>query len=274
MPKPATREEHFEFRCRMVGLQLWFVRHWLSRHTDETFAAVLHERTDVFRYTDLYDGRPLREIDWEEPRWSALEDRIQRLYLETRDTGEPGDRRFETQGLAILLDRVRARAEADWQRGPNAVLARSQCGSLRYDPPKPDHPTRVPFHIANGLRPRSMLDDPDYLPQCLECLMEKAGREHGADSMSTVTWLNSHPKWLAFFPPEWRAGRGPEMRLVGTGLGFWGQFVSARGTFNAHRARRFRATGELPYWPRAAWCTFEALRAHLAALRGDPGARR
>ena len=50
------------------------------------------------------------------------------------------------------------------------------------------------------------------------------------------------------------------------GMGFWGQFVNARGTFNEKHARILRDTGRFPFWPRASWCTFDQLRDHLEQL--------
>jgi len=59
---------------------------------------------------------------------------------------------------------------------------------------------------------------------------------------------------------------------VNASFAFWGQFLTARGTFNARAGRRLRVTGAMPFWPRYAWCRLDELERHLAA-RGTPGAQ-
>jgi len=262
MATPLTFEEHFDTLCETVKLQLWFVGHWLGDHPDETVAGAVRNRTDIYRKTDLYDGRPMDEIAYDAPPWADLERRLANLHERCID--DANGTRFEAEGLGLLHDRIEARARRDQRESFRSVPRSSQCGSLRYDPPKPECPTRVPFHIGNAVRPQSIFDDPAYLPGCLRCLMEKAQAEFGADSLATTTWLNSYPPWLAFFPREWHNHLGPEMTDIRWGMGFWGQFINGRGAFNHKHAAMFRATGRLPYWPRGSWCTFSALRKHLA----------
>jgi len=262
MTTPMTFEEHLDTLCETVTLQLWFVRRWLRDHPDETIYHAVRRRTDIYRKTDLYDGRPMSEIDYDAPPWPELERRLADLHERTRD--DEDSTRFESEGLAILRGRIEAKARNDQRERFRSVPGSSQCGSLRYDPPKPECPTRVPFHIGNAVRPKSIFDDPAYLPECLRCVMDKAEAEFGADSLATSTWLNSYPPWLALFPPEWHENMGPEMTDIRWGMGFWGQFINARGAFNHKHAAMFRATGRMPYWPRTSWCTFAALRKHLA----------
>ncbi len=264
MSSAKTRREHFNFLCQMVALQLWFLWHWLADHPEEDFSHVMRKRINVYRRTDLYDGRPLDRMDYDEPVWRELENRARDLYQATKGDGDAA--RFEAEGLAILLKHIEARADLDARRSADAWPARFQCGSLRSDAPKPEHPTRALFHIANAVSPRSIFDDPGYLPGCLLCLMEESRRQYGADSLSTATWLNSCPKWLRLFPPQWTDHLGPEMTEPTMGMGFWGQFVNARGTFNEKHARILRDTGRFPFWPRASWCTFDQLRDHLEQL--------
>ena len=264
MSLAGTRKEHFHFLCEMVALQLWFLRHWLADHPEEDFSHVMRKRINVYRRTDLYDGRPIDRIDYDEPTWRKLEDATHRLCEETMAGGDAT--RFETEGLAIFLEHIAARADLDAQRSAGRRLANFQCGSLRFDPPHSEHPTRVPFHIANAVQPESIFDGPAYLPGCLHGLIEKSRRQYGADSLSTATWLNSYPKWLRLFPPQWIDHLGPEMTEPTIGMGFWGQFINARGTFNARRARILRETGSFPFWPRASWCTFDQLTDHLEQL--------
>lgn len=261
-----TYDEYMDATCETVRLMIWFARHWLAQHPHETFVHVLRERTDIFRKTDLYRQWPVTEGDYEQTPWAKAESGLLGLCRETlRDADS---RTFEDQGLAILRPHLEARARLLAPDGFNTLPRSTQCGSLRYDPPKPEAPRRIPFHIGNALRPCSIFDDPAHLPACLRCLMQKSAAEFAADSLSTTTWLNSYPKWLRLFPPEWQRNLGPEMHDVRTGMGYWGQFVSGRGAFNHKHARILRQTGRLPYPPRHSWCTFDALEKHL--LRTEP----
>ncbi len=95
--------------------------------------------------------------------------------------------------------------------------------------------------------------------------MDRAEAEYGADRLGTGSWLNSHPRWLALFPEEYRRNMGADDEDVGCGKGFWGQFINARGAFNAKHARILRETGRFPYPKRYSWCSFQAMRRHLKA---------
>ena len=261
MPSGKTFEEHLEYIRQMVRLELWFVRRWLAGHPEEGFPHVIRQRTGIYLKSDIYDGGPFKQIDWTDPRWLELEGRAQELHARTR--GDADSTRFEEEGLAIFLPTLEARARTDFERGLDRPPEGYQCGSLKYQAPKSEFPRRAPFHIGNAIRPRSIFEDDQYLPRCFLTLMDGSEREFGCDSFSTATWLNSYPRWLAVFPRDWTDNLGPEMTAPTAGMGFWGQFVSARGTFNARHARMLRETGRFPFWPRPSWCTFEAMRAHI-----------
>jgi len=260
-----TLQERTEFLYEMLKLQLWFCRRWLADHPDEDLRHVVRRRIDVFRWTDLYDGRPVNEIDFDTAEWLALEDRLGDLYEQTIGEGDSG--RFETGGLSLLGDRIAAYARRRFAEGWYTGVRKSfPYGSLRFDPPKPDRPRVVGLHIANVISPRSIFDDPAYLPGCLREVMTRARDTFGADSLTTTTWLNSDPRWQALFGSEWMRNMGPPLQDVGWGKGWWGQFINARGLFNHKRGDRFRRTGRFPYPPRGSWRRFETLQQHLATL--------
>jgi len=163
---------------------------------------------------------------------------------------------------------MRARVDRDLEDIKNAKdLAKYQCGSLRYNlSPDTDNPQRIGFHIANACCPCSIFDDPLYLPGCFLALMGQCEAKFGVTEIGTGTWLNSHPKWLALFPPEWSDNMSPPRTDIQWHYGFWGQFVSARKTFNHKLGKKFRETGELPYSLRSSWCRIETMRKHLLTL--------
>ena len=147
--------------------------------------------------------------------------------------------------------------------GSTAKFAEYQCGCLKYDNPKQDDPKTVDFHIGNAVAPKSIFTDPGYLESCFFELMKQAQEKFGADSLQTNTWLNSLPKWLEYFPEEWQQNLQPEDKNVFWHFGFWGQFISAKGTFNAKYGQILRDTGEFPFYPRKSKCSFKEMRKHL-----------
>ena len=71
---------------------------------------------------------------------------------------------------------------------------------------------------------------PLHLPVCFMELMDRGEKEYGYDTLTTGTWLNDTPRWLAMFPEEWINN------LSGSDDGFgWHFVVTARGTFNETR---------------------------------------
>jgi hypothetical protein len=255
-----TFEEHREYLAEIVRLKLWFVYRWLDGHPEEDLAFVLRRRVDLFRKSVFWRGQGYpTDADFKVPGWSALERQIQTLYEGTRCDADP--LAFESAAFKVVWEAVEANAFRDYQ----ASLADKgfQCDSLGYRSPVPENPREIPFHITNALQPYSIFDDKAYLPQCFFCLMDKAEAEFGVDRLSTGTWLNGHPRWLELFPKEYLDNRGPQSKDIWCGLGFWGQFVNARGTLNRKRARMFRETGRPPYHWRYSWCSFESMRAHL-----------
>ena len=262
MSDRKTYEEHRAYLHEICRLQLWFAWHWLRGHPGETLPEVLRNRIDIYRKTDINQGtmNPGKP-DFENPAWSELESRLTVAHSGTRDDPEA----FEEEAFRIVQPTVDARSQRDYEERP--YVLDYQCGSLKYDPPRDEHPGRVSIHIANAVAPRSIFNDPAYMPTCLREVMAQSAAEYGADSLGTHTWLNSHPRWLELFPRSWQDNMGPETREVKWHFGFWGQFINARGTFNTRLGQQLRVTGELPFYPRLSWCTFDALRAHLNGAR-------
>jgi hypothetical protein len=265
-----TFDEHRDYFFEIVKLKLWFVFGWLREHPDETFLFAFRERIDIYRKTNLYMGGPLPApvVRFADPRWQALETKLESIFQAHRNAATAAA--FEAEGFACLMPTIEAGAVLDYARELSGEFMKGfQCGSLRYDPPTPEQPTTTPIHIVNAVRPKSIFDDSAYLPACLEAVMAGAARDFGADRIGTSTWLNSHPRWLALFPAEWQANlEPPEGRQdVRGNYGYWGQFITAQGTFNAKYGARLRATGKLPYPPKVSSCSFAALRDHLKTLR-------
>ncbi|MDD2707632.1 MAG: hypothetical protein PHV34_06440 [Verrucomicrobiae bacterium] len=260
-----TAAEHLDYLESGIRLMLWFAWNHCRKHPEETFDQVINRRLDIFRRTSLNqgelhgssDGAPVAD-------WNRLVEKLSALQEQTKNETESGA--FEHEAMRKISPLLPSRVERDLQSlRERRFLAEFQCGSLRHNAkPQEDAPKRIGFHIANACYPASLFDDPHYLPQCLMSLMEKTEKTFGVTELGTGTWLNSHPRWLELFPPKWGERMSPPAEIAGN-LGTWGQFMTARQTFNHKLAAKFRQSGELPFPSRTSWCSMESLRNHLAA---------
>lgn len=262
-PPPAkttykSLDEHREYLQQIVRLKLFFLHRWLEEHPHEEFSPALRSRVDIYRKTDVNRGHLNPSgFDWNDPSWLAIEAGLQRIYqgcLEDR-TG------FEEAGIAYLQPTLEARLWRDYL--DRSALYGYQCGSLRHNLYEEKQVEAVVFHIANAVCPRSIFDDPLYLPDCFLALMRRVERLYGATRITTGTWLNSYYKWLSLFPAEWEQNMSEPRTDVQWHYGFWGQFINARGTFNAKAGEQLRQTGEFPFQLRSSSCSIAAMRQHL-----------
>ena len=69
-------------------------------------------------------------------------------------------------------------------------------------------------------------------------------------------------------PGEWQENLSPRDpdRLTGMTVGDWGSIYDARGCMNEKHLTMVRESGKLPYSPRKSFCSFQAMRRHLAQL--------
>ncbi len=260
-----TFEEHLRFLNQLTALQLHYLWRWMRLHPDEDFREALRNRTDLCRKTDPapkhYD---VAESDFKRSEWIAIENEIAAIYEDRsiRDSAM----KFEGESLSKTVHLITKFAKLTY--GSNAKFAEYQCGSLRYNDPPPDGPSRnrINFHIGNAIAPKSIFQERSYLVGCFTDMMDQTEKKFGGEILVTRTWLNSLPKWLEYFPQEWIENLGPEDKDVQWHFGFWGQFVSARGALNMKYAKILRETGEFPFWPRISHCSFKSMRKHLAGL--------
>ncbi len=249
--------EFLQFLLDLTSLQLHFAWRWADEHPGETIREVLRHRVDLCRKTDPvpadYD---IATQDFTRPAWVELENRLAAIHTHVKSAAE-----FEAQAVECVRPVLETFARKTF--GSTVKIAGYQCGSLMYDTPEAVTPGVVNFHIGNAIAPVSIFADPGYLPHCLSDLMNQTEAKYGANILKTGTWLNSFPKWLELFPAEWQTSLSPINTSVGWHYGFWGQFVSAKGTLNIKYARHLRDTGAFPFYPREGRCSFAALRGHL-----------
>ncbi len=284
VPNAKTLDEHADFLRDYVRLQLWFLWTWLSQHPDEPFRNAIRARVDIYRKTILNPGRSKNTAaameHADDTRWPELETEAYGVYLRLRD--ESADL-FEHEAWPLFRPCVEARVERDFSEGDG--LDDYQCGSLRYHEPRlflshrlseylsylrHGRPRRVFFHIGNRVSPQSIFADREYLPRCFFQLMNETRTRYCAGALTTTTWLNSYPVWLALFPRQWHENLRPPRDDVNWSQAWWGQFITARGTFNHRRGAELRRTGRFAFRPRSSWCTFASLEQHLGEYTADP----
>lgn len=252
-----TLEEHRDYLYQIVCLQLFFTHFWLERHPEETFSSVLRNRVDIYRKTNANpETLNPRELHFEEEPWLVMERAAEDVYRRFKDDRAA----FEREAFLVFKDSIDARCERDYL--DTSALAAYQCGSLRHENALSMDGATVVFHIANAVSPKSIFSDPDYLPGCFRKLLDVAERM-GAERIGTHSWLNDNPKWQALFPREWMENMRERNKNVQWHYGFWGQFISARHTYNRKYGDYLRETGEFPFYPRYACCRIESMRRKL-----------
>jgi len=258
---PKSLQEHREYLHEIVKLMLFFTWRWKAAHLEEPLRDILRKRVDIYRKTSVNTG-PLNpaELRFDSPEWLNLEAELEAAHQKFRT--DPNG--FERRGFDIFKVTIDERLERDFN--DRSGLAGYQCGSLRFDEHEgKDEVPVIGFHIANARAPSSIFDDPAYLPRCFMDLMDQTERKYHSSRLGTSTWLNSAPRWLELFPQEWLDNLGPESKDVQWHYGFWGQFISSRGTLNHKAAEHLRRTGELLFYPRKSNCSFAAMREKCAA---------
>jgi hypothetical protein len=261
--KRKTYEEHKEYLFEIVKLQLWFLWNWKMEHPEESFSNTLRNRIDIYRKTNTNKGSMNPDVlNFEDPKWLNIEAELECVYNKYSNSTSADD--FEKYGFEIVKSEIEARSRRDYEE--KKYVLGYKCGSLNYDPPETDTPNLVFFHIANAIQPKSIFDDISYLPKCLMEVIEKASKEYPETiGLHTMTWLNSHPEWRKMFPEVWFENM-EERPDVEWHFSYWGQFISARGTFNKKLGDQFRKTGKFPFAACYSWSTYDELKEHLKKM--------
>jgi len=252
-------DEHRYYVYQMVHLELFFLWNWLQDHPDESLSSALRKRVGIYRKTAVNTDliTPVT-LHYDSAEWLAYERDLQKLFEKHNDNVQA----FEDDGFEIFHGTLDKRLPIDFANKKTVVGF--QCGSLRYNTADEGEICKtIGFHIANALQPESFFADPQYLPKCLIKLMQETEAKYSSTHLSTGTWLNSLPKWLELFPQEWQDNMSEPDTDIQSHYGFWGQFITARGTFNYKYGKILRKTGKLPFYRRTSSCSFEAMKKHL-----------
>ncbi len=253
-----TIDEHRNYLYEIVKLKLFFLHGYLSEHPEENFRDVIRQRVDIYRKTDANFG-PLtpQELFFNLEPWRSMESAAWVCFERNR-----GDKaRFELEAFEIFRPSIERRCQRDFEDKSSVGRYKDGCFRNDLNISCPDYQA-VFFHIANDKVPDSIFDYPEHIKSSLFKLCDNVEALQ-APNLATCTWLNGLTAFVKYFPTEWQENMQKPLENVEWHYGFWGQFISARGTFNAKYGRILRETGRLPYYPRMSWCSVKALREHL-----------
>ena len=260
MSNLKTLDEHILSIEKMARLSFFFASRWLKGELapEKSMSDCLSNHTPL-----LFHGL----IRYERDKWQEIPEC--RLIMESADKcAHLAPEEFEEAMWEMCGSAVEERARETYPHSRGIGTPPSwNCGSLKYDPPHPETPRTCAFHIYNTIAPHSIFEDTEYLICCFKLLMKETELRYGADTLTTTTWLNDRPRWLAFFPEEWQRNlSAPEKRLPGVTVGDWGPIIDARGCINPKWDAFIREKGRLPYACRKSHCSHAAMRAHLETL--------
>lgn len=249
----GTHKIYIEQMCR---ISFFFSRRWMKERIQEKpHGELLRDHTPL-----LYHA--LNYLDYE-TKWNNPD--CLRIMAKADLLQEMPPSEFEDRMWAEIKDLALERAEKFYPESVGVAVSKDwNAGSLKYDPPvKGLSPNYCNFHIANAVAPKSIFDDPGYLPKCFIELMNKSEKDYGYDTLHTTTWLNDNPRWLRLFPREWHDNLSPWTDDVSWHFGYWGQLVTAHGTFNKKAGLCVREQGKLKYKTRSSHCSFASMRKHI-----------
>lgn len=256
-----TLEEHIASTGEMAKMAFYYTARWMKRlyAPEKSMGESLCCHTPLF-FHGL--GFPAKE-EWQKNELCL------KLLASAEEFSALVPDEFESAMWRANGDAINARAAEIYPRSRGMITpAGWNCGSLKYDPPSPETPKRISFHIYNTVSPRSFFQDPEYLILCFQLMMKESELRYGADTLFCSSWLNDRPRWLAYFPEEWQKNLSPRNfdRLTGMTVGDWGSIYDPRGCLNSVYVTMVRETGKLPFCPRKSFCSFAAMRAHLEQL--------
>ena len=260
-PKLKTLEEHKVYTERLARISFFYAQKYLrALLPGASISECLKDHTPLL-YHALFHSEAMGK--WDDPE--SL-----RILAKAEELSALPPEEFEEAMWDYIRDYSHERAEWNYPRGVGIAHPPSwHCGSLTYESPTPKRPpTWVAFHIANGVGPHSIFEDPDYLPKCLRLLMAEARIRFGADTLTTSTWLNDRPRWQALFPKSWMENLSPlkDPFIPVWSVAAWGQIIDSRGCVVPEREQELRETGHFRYQTRSSHCTFADLEAHLDTL--------
>lgn len=240
------RSEYLEICREMFDFVLNAAEVYKKIHPEKSYSAILRHHT-LFSYLMRKDVYECTNFPVEAEEFMAMAD---------EDFAAAGKKYKE---IIPQLASLNAEGVCKWhpEYGKNM--------SLRWSPPHPDLPENwCIFHMWNGCRPKSFLEDKKYFANCFLTIMDESVKKYPQyDTLYTFSWLLSEPRFKEFFPQEWHDNITEPVDFIAANLGFLGQFLTARMTLNRRTAAQYLESGKLPYLPRSSHCSFTSMKKHL-----------
>jgi hypothetical protein len=286
---PAIRLRYVE---GMTRLSVWYVWHLLQKGgiTPAQVPNALCTRVNLYRLTDLWDGRGDADNGENNPAWQPL---VSQIAAWVQTTPATATDTLETRTVELLQPLLEARIPKDvgpppvrpfacwtyelgWPglgsrpgllgrlANPAHVTAKLR-RSLGFQPP----PARdAVLHIMNVLVPRSPFDDMPQLAGTLRALIAEVRERHPqVRELWCNTWLNDHPRFHQLMPEVWF--RNGVVAPPGNFRNWWGQFARRDGDFNEPAGQQFRNTGGVfPFRALQCHAPMNAIDDHLLAHFG------
>lgn len=239
----------------LVQLMIWYV--WqLHRSLGQPIGVLLDERVDIVRKTTLFDGARAADA------WQQLKrDLSSRIALTKSESDSKTLERDGWEYLRPYIDEARPDPAV-------AVVVPSrpfQC--WRYERYRARQAT-IAIHFANAYLPESPFRDRrrDLVATLRALLREVAEDCPDVKWVHCGSWLNRYSPFLGLFPQSWSESFTAVNAYWNT-QGWWGQYVTHRGTFHRANAERLRREGRHPYECGNAWCSVVEAIAHVEALQ-------
>ena len=262
-PANITFQEHTELISELLKLQFFYLWIFLKDNPEKEFKNALYQTVDLGRKLDSEPtGKDSAQANFKSEKWLQIESEMEKIYRDTKSAITPTP--FENSAMQSLSAIIAQFAEKTFFK--DKKYDAYQCGCIKYDPPSKSNPDTCFFHIGNPIAPKSIFDDPQYLKNSLLEMTRQVKEKYNANSVATSTWLNSMDQWLTYFPESWRKNLSTANTNIKWHYGFWGQFISAKGTFNHKYADILRTTKKFPFYPKSSKCSVEELHKHLKKI--------
>jgi|GEM_PF-2376855 len=262
---PITLEDRRDFVEGMAPLYLHVA--WRRLRDGMPWDDVFSFGVDLYRLTSLFDGQtiPYHKVPgWRDMQWEVLLDRLRERF--ERHQADATSEAFEQEGYEIfrpVLEPAFARSVAQWPTPADRPYGFFSGNLAELTDPVAQ---AIEIHLFNPFSPASPFADPPARRRELLRLIDDMQRDHPeVTHITTGTWLNDFPPFLACFPPEWAAS-AVLVTVDFPGAGLWGQFFDRRGRFHRENGEYLRRTGAFRYRPMRCHCRIDSLRAHLATV--------
>lgn len=229
-----TRADHLEYLHKMVRMSLFYAYWHTSITPNSSISDSINNQTLLFCQTEFNESY-LSDTSGASTSsgWKNLLIKIHNVHQLSNTSQE-----FEDAAFDIIKPHLESKAEKDlgafaWFAGEDyhsrSIVFFNENSTGEY----------LPIHLENTTYPISFLDNPVKFKSNLLSAIEFAEKK-GFRGISVTTWLNSKQRYLDFFPKSYKDSEIVINMPQNNNLGFWGQFLTGKYTFNDWSGDYFR----------------------------------